>query len=187
MIGTKRFLVTVAQYVGDRGDNAPSFQSPLNSSSQPQGDEPPTIDPFIQPTAPAPVVQPPQPAYSQPAATLAEIDQQNRAPHEEARAAVDAAFGAVPYTPPVFPDFSASTTSQPAESAPQNVTQVPGAFPPLPDFSTLPPLPPAPVIGGSAGALPPEKLEDMLAPVTPIAAPAPQSTDPGQFRIPGQP
>jgi hypothetical protein len=65
----------------------------------------------------------------------------------------------------------------------------------MPDFSTLPPLPPAPdgaaPVGDIApmqpsGALPPEKLEEVLgaAPATP--APTPQSDDPGQFRIPGQ-
>ncbi len=175
-------------YVGDKGDAMPAFQSPLNAATQPPTDEPPTIDPFAQ----MPAVEPaPQPVFTQPApqpqpqsqpsmppaATLAELDQQNRAPHEDARAAVDAAFGAVPFTPTPAPqaDFS----------QPQAAPAAMSGLPPLPDFSTLPPLPPAPNFDAPSGALPPDKLEDMLAPA---AAPVqPQSTDPGQFKIPGQP
>jgi hypothetical protein len=175
-------------YVGDKGDAMPAFQSPLNAATQPPTDEPPTIDPFAQMPAVEPAPQPvftqpapqpqPQPQPSMPpAATLAELDQQNRAPHEDARAAVDAAFGAVPFTPTPAPqaDFS----------QPQAAPAAMSGLPPLPDFSTLPPLPPAPNFDAPSGALPPDKLEDMLAPA---AAPVqPQSTDPGQFKIPGQP
>lgn len=173
-----------SEYVGDRGDSAPSFQSPLNSSTQPAVDEPPMIDPFVQPT----IVATPTPEsapYAQPATTLAEIDQQNRAPHEDARAAVDAAFGAVPFTPAGNPEFGIG--SQPLGAPLHDANQPSNEFPPLPDFSTLPPLPPAPQFNGPSGALPPEKLEDMLTPVAPITTSAPQSTDPGQFKIPGQP
>jgi hypothetical protein len=112
--------------------------------------------------------------------TLADIDEQNRQPHEEARAAVDAAFGAVPYSP-----------SDPTQPAPAPVGPSPAApvLPPLPDFSTLPPLPPlsaTPAPLQDAGGLPPEKLEDMFA--APQQAPQqPQSNDPKQFKIPGQP
>lgn len=171
-------------YVGDKGDAMPAFQSPLNAATQPPTDEPPTVDPFAQMPAVEPAPQPvftqptPQPQPSMPpAATLAELDQQNRAPHEDARAAVDAAFGAVPFTPTPAPqaDFS----------QPQAAPAAMSGLPPLPDFSTLPPLPPAPNFDAPSGALPPDKLEDMLAPA---AAPVqPQSTDPGQFKIPGQP
>jgi hypothetical protein len=171
-------------YVGDKGDAMPAFQSPLNAATQPPTDEPPTVDPFAQMPAVEPAPQPvftqpapqPQPTVA-PAATLAELDQQNRAPHEDARAAVDAAFGAVPFTPTPAPqaDFS----------QPQAAPAAMSGLPPLPDFSTLPPLPPAPNFDAPSGALPPDKLEDMLAPA---AAPVqPQSTDPGQFKIPGQP
>jgi hypothetical protein len=174
-----------SEYVGDRGDSTPSFQSPLNSSTQPSTEEPPVVDPFVQPPVEVSMTQPPA-TYAQPATTLAEIDQQNRVPHEDARAAVDAAFGAVPFTPAVNSDFGA--VPQPlGELTPHNEGQTNGGFPPLPDFSTLPPLPAAPQFSGPSGALPPEKLEDMLTPVAPIAAPVSQSTDPGQFKIPGQP
>jgi hypothetical protein len=116
---------------------------------------------------------------SQKVVTLADIDAENRQPHEEARAAVEAAFGAVPYTPPE------ATQASNGPVAPQT----PPALPPLPDFSTLPPLPslsttPAPM--QSAGALPPEKLEDMFGPAPQQAPQAPQSNDPKQFKIPGQ-
>lgn len=179
---------TGAGYVGDRGDNAPTFQSPLNATMQPASKEEMTsIDPFAEiahpaeeDTAPTVYAQPIQP----PAETLADIDQQNRMPHDEARAAVDAAFSAPAPTPPQ--DFSSPTLPPPA---PQPAA--PAGMPPLPDFSTLPPPPPAPDFAAPvaspapAGALPPDKLEDMLAP-----APAPvvsnQPTDPGQFKIPGQ-
>jgi len=62
-------------------------------------------------------------------------------------------------------------------------------MPPMPDFSTLPPLPTAPEANAPVtGALPPEKLEDMFGtpPAAPAPAPAPQSNDPAQFKIPGQ-
>lgn len=167
-------------YIGDRGDTVPAFQSPLNASSQVVSDEPATVDPFSQTasfeenTQPTIYAQPMQP----PAETLAELDQHNRAPHEDARAAVNAAFGAVPFTP-----GNAQPDAQPFSAA----SQQSGGLPPLPDFSTLPPLPPAPDFSQPSGALPPEKLEDMFT-AAPAAAPvAAQPSDPGQFKIPGQP
>ena len=182
------------------GDTTPTFQSPLNAAVQ-QEVEPPMVDPFREeprpvapPTpAPAPVVPEPQPEPPKPVETLADIDKQNRAPHEEARAAVDAAFGAVPFTPAGNP--ASSLGAQPLggevpHDAMPPVTLPP--MPPMPDFSTLPPMPPAADAGapGAApsGALPPEKLEDMLGKpaASPVAPPAPQSNDPGQFKIPGQ-
>jgi hypothetical protein len=166
------------------GDSTPTFQSPLNAASQPEEDQP-MVDPFketvLPPTAyeSTPIdIEPPKPTT-----TLADIDKQNRAPHEDARAAVDAAFGAVPFTPSSSP--ASNTGAQPFGSDTSQST-----LPPVPDFSTLPPLPPAssasptPVSGG----LPPEKLEDIFAAATPGAqpVPAPQSNDPAQFKIPGQ-
>jgi hypothetical protein len=157
-----------------KNDDAPSFQSPLNAASMPS-EEPALTDPFAASTPAAnpaidPVMQyeeatPP----SQRVITLADIDQQNRQPHEEARDAVNAAFGAVPFTP--------------STPAPQEQPPVVPALPPLPDFSTLPPLPPLPTPGtqGDSGA--PEKLEDMF---TPAPEQPPQSNDPAQFKIPGQ-
>jgi hypothetical protein len=176
------------------GDSTPTFQSPLNSSVQPASEEPAFVDPFknlvppepeTAPTAYAHTVQPPE-------ATLADLDKRNRVPHEEARAAVDAAFGAVPFTPAGNP--LAAVGAQPlggpvshdAPAAPQQDNSLP-PLPPMPDFSTLPPLPPAPDQGAPMGGLSPEKLEDVWAPAPNIPAPTvPQSNDPGQFKIPGQ-
>lgn len=183
-------------YIGD--NSVPMFQSPLNAASQKEED-PPMVDPFRESTLPtvnepapgyAAPIQPPAPAPTPaPTTTLEEIDKQNRAPHEEAREAVNAAFGAVPFTPTPQPaaiiDALPPQDQAPAAAAP--MASLP-PMPPLPDFSTLPPMPQAP--GGAAapmGALPPEKLEDMLAPApAPAAPPQPASNDPAQFKIPGQ-
>ena len=174
------------------GDSAPAFQPPLNAAAQPEYEDSPSIDPFTQlipaptdtaPTAYAPPIQPPS-------ETLADIDAQNRAPHEEARAAIDAAFNnsPAPMAPPPLPSFAPLSPEPPvtAPLAPLSTESSSGTLPPLPpmpDFSTLPPLPE--VNGQPSGALPPEKLEEMLG-STPAPAPAPQSNDPGQFKIPGQ-
>lgn len=66
-----------------------------------------------------------------------------------------------------------------------NQTSAPAGLPPLPDFSTLPPMPPNPDGMMSEGA-PSDRLGDILPPA-PAALPE-QNTpaDPGQFRIPGQ-
>ncbi|MET0979653.1 MAG: hypothetical protein ABWX90_00160 [Candidatus Saccharimonadales bacterium] len=159
-------------------DDAPSFQAPLNSASVPS-DEPPLVDLFsTSPQHVEPVMQyeeatPP----SQRAVTLADIDQQNRQSHDEARDAVNAAFGAVPFTPPFTP---------PSDDAAQGLNTVPPLTPPpMPDFSTLPPLPPLNNAPIQDTGMPPEKLEDMFQP--PSQEPEqPKSNDPGQFKIPGQ-
>lgn len=63
--------------------------------------------------------------------------------------------------------------------------------PAVPDFSQPPVLPPAPVLGPLPAAQP-EILGDILAPESaapaapPVVPPTPGSTDPGQFKIPGQ-
>lgn len=169
---------TILSHGGDYvGNDAPMYQSPLNAASIPPSD-PPMVDP-LQP----PVQNEPEPVYRTPfvaphATTLADIDQQNRAPHEEARAAIDAAFDSIPSTTPASPMSMPSVTTQQPELPP---------LPPLPDFSTLPPLPQDPGFDTvQPGALPPENLGEIL-PQAP--APAPVNTtpsDPGQFRIPGQ-
>lgn len=154
------------------GDQTPSFQSPLNAAAQPSEEEASVPDIFQQqtvmpaaPTIKAAPVEPPMPS----APTLAEIDEQNRAPHEEARAAVDAAFGAVPYEPAPIP-LPPQPGSPVATPAPE-----PASLPPLPDFSTLPPLPEAP------------QAPDFGIPQQPsVPETPPAPTDPGQFRIPGQ-
>jgi hypothetical protein len=176
------------------GDSTPTFQSPLNAASQPEEDQP-MVDPFKETTLP-PVAYDSAPAYVEPpkpTTTLADIDKQNRAPHEDARAAVDAAFGAVPFTPTNSPavEASPSDNNDASQSQAAPVASLP-PLPPLPDFSTLPPLPPAPGNAPAStpamGGIPPEKLEDIFAPAPSNAAPmpAPQSNDPAQFKIPGQ-
>jgi hypothetical protein len=119
-----------------------------------------------------------------PTPTLEELDKQNRAPHEEARDAVNAAFGAVPFTPTPPPE--AIIDALPSQAPAPAATLPP--MPPLPDFSTLPPMPQAPGgVGAPMGALPPEKLEDMLTSApAPTAPTQPVSNDPSQFKIPGQ-
>lgn len=117
--------------------------------------------------------------------TLAEIDSQTRGKAaEEARAAIDAALNSMPFSPAGQPLESAGAMpvfdvahNQPATTPPAEVSpSAPSMTPPLPDFSTLPPLP-----GEAPQATP------GVAP--PAASPAPPSVpaDPGQFKIPGQP
>jgi hypothetical protein len=201
---------TILSHAGEYiGDQAPTFQSPLNAANAPddKADEaslfeesvapaggatlraapveplhklpdsptpapepvlPPVVEPIFAPAAePTGASEPVAPA----APTLAEIDEQNRAvprEHEEARAAVEAAFGAVPYEPAPIPEPRTQSTDEP--QAPELPPLPP--LPPMPDFSTLPPLPPE---------APSPSFGDATQPPLP---PAP--TDPGQFRIPGQ-
>lgn len=181
------------------GDSSPAFQSPLNAVAQPEY-EPATVDPFTQAASPTPTDTAPT-AYASPvqppSETLADIDAQNRAPHEEARAAIDAAFDTAPPAPAftpfaslpeVEPSVASVAPPPPMTSSPEPTLPAPAPtlppLPPMPDFSTLPPLPGVPNSQPS-GALPPEKLEEVLgAPAAP--APSPQPSDPGQFKIPGQ-
>lgn len=168
------------------GDSQPTFQAPINSASAPN-DEPAVADVFsapapsfatdpTPPTAYAPTIQPPAP-------TLADLDEQNR-PHEEARAAINAAFEAAPVMP--TDEFTPTLTPQDfGEPAPAQFTPPEPVLPPLPDFSTLPPLPS--FDDAQSATLPPENFEDVLGPApapNPSTPPAP--SDPGQFRIPGQ-
>lgn len=203
-------------------DSQPAFQSPLNAAAQPAV-EPPNVDPFKEatlpsitgvrasgdqaPKAPAPSFEPPAPqplpilapVEQPPVETLADLDRQNRVPaadHEEARAAVNAAFSAAPFNPAGNPNENIGAQSfgdisheeQPTSiAAPAPEAPILPPPPPMPDFSSLPPLPPqqAPE-SAPMGALPPEKLEDVLgAAPAPVAA-QPQPNDPAQFRIPGQ-
>jgi len=166
----------------------PDTTPPFNANSMTDDDEPPTVDPLANDAPTVQLSSPVAPPIDEPAAfaapqptsptqTLAEIDAEARHPHEDARAAVDAAF--------------TDTTTQPS-SAPIFDTN---GLPPLPDFSTLPPPPPPlpdPFVqSGSqpSGAVPAEKLADIFgappatAPETPVT---PSANDPGQFKIPGQ-
>lgn len=201
---------TILSHAGEYiGDQAPTFQSPLNAATAPDEEsnseslfqesvepassttlraapiEPPRSEPVVAPApapeptlpplaasapTPEPVFEPMTPPVASVPLTLAEIDAQNRAEpreHDEARAAVEAAFGAVPYEPAPIPTPS---TQAPAAEVPPAPVMPP--MPPMPDFSTLPPLPPA---------TPPPSFGDAQQPPLP---PAP--ADPGQFRIPGQ-
>jgi homeobox protein ESX1 len=157
------------------GDQTPSFQSPLNAAAQDdQETDVPDIFQQAQVTPAAPTirvapVEPPMPVVDESVAhvpTLAELDAQNRQPHEDARAAVDAAFGAVPYQPAPMPLPAPELEPLPAPQLP--------VMPPLPDFSTLPPLPDAPPAPFSPA---PEQPQPPLPPAP---------TDPAQYRIPGQ-
>lgn len=187
------------------GDQTPSFQSPINAASDAADDEggdnglfqesvapagttlraapveppqPTTVPPVVIPEPPAAAPEPVAPQSSA-EPTLAELDAQHRAPqeHEEARAAVEAAFGAVHYEPAPIP------TAQPVQAEPQVAPEPPAPvmppLPPMPDFSTLPPLPPTP---DQPGVQPSFGSGPELPPVPPT----PPTTDPGQFRIPGQ-
>ncbi|HSW77182.1 MAG TPA: hypothetical protein VLG36_00085 [Candidatus Chromulinivoraceae bacterium] len=174
------------------GNSTPTFQSPLNAASQPEI-ESPMVDPFREdapssvnaastalPPIPTPVIEAPKPKE-----TLADIDRANRSPHEEARAAVDAAFGAVPYTPSGAPVMSESAPAPNPQPVPPPMSLPP--MPPMPDFSTLPPMPTMPDASAPSGALPPDKLEDVFgATANPVPVTPPQSNDPAQFKIPGQ-
>jgi hypothetical protein len=113
--------------------------------------------------------------------TLADIDQQNRGGElQDAQAAISQALNQpdiMPSAPPV--------AEQPADALPP--------LPPMPDFSTLPPLPtdntafpPAPV-STPVAQTPEELLSNVIEqPPTPPLPPASDNNDPGQFRIPGQ-
>lgn len=208
-------------------DSEPAFQSPLNAVAQPQAEEPSSVDPFKEATlptvtgvkasgdqadrhptpaplppvpAPEPLTAPsPEPLPPAPTETLADIDRQNRAPeaHEEARAAVDAAFNAAPFNPAGQP--AENIGAQPMGEVPHEsqLPPLPPAMPeaptlppppPMPDFSSLPPLPAEQPLQPAQpmGALPPEKLEDVLGSSPAPAVQAPVSNDPAQFKIPGQ-
>ncbi len=135
------------------------------------------------------------------------VEQQNTGTNsvDTARAAVDAAFGSQPFNPAGQPLTAAG--AQPLGEVPHDnqiasapplanpiVFPLPSApapamppLPPLPDFSTLPPLPgeaplesptmPTPTFGL------PEQPND-----APLGIPTIQpSSDPGQFKLPGQP
>lgn len=144
------------------GSNEPIFPTPpFNAASEPSPEEP-TINPLMETEksrageSVSPVSSTPAPEQAkpvepqQPAETLADLDKKLRAPHEEARQAVEEAYKSAP---PI------------------------GGVLPLPDFSTLPPLP-----QGLDNQLPP----DNLAKTAPATQPDQKPADPGQFRIPGQ-
>ena len=174
---------------------APSFEEPVSKPLESTSDD-------ILSFEPTPI--------SNGAPTLADLDSQTRGKAaEDARAAVDAALSAMPFNPAGQPLESAGASpglelqhdsvaeqpvATPAEPlmgpAPQDDMSFAPAppLPPLPDFSTLPPLP-----GDEPTQPQPTPFDNSPvpdAPVTPDLAPPvvppPASTDPGQFQIPGQ-
>lgn len=178
------------QYEPIGGTKAPVIQPLPTTSAAGDTNMTPPVD------ASTPAMQPP---------TLAELEAaQGRntagAPADtmlnDARAAVSAALDAQPFNPANEP--LVATGAQPLSGPLHELTPVPtgapspaeGAtppgLPPLPDFSTLPPLPgdiPAAVPSPTQVSLPPAPAS------APASAPAPEvppSNDPGQFKLPGQ-
>lgn len=129
-------------------------------------------------------------------------------PVENARAAVDAALGAQPFNPSGQP--LAATGAQPlgtidhtedvappqdsvqvtATSAPVDQTLIAPPplppLPPLPDFSTLPPLPDTVPTPAVAPVQPSFGLPEASQPSVPSIVGTTPSTDPAQFKLPGQ-
>ncbi len=147
--------------------DAPTYNAPMNGATQPNGEAgvdifatgQPAPQPTIAPDAAIPPTDAPAPATPDLSGTR---DESSR---DDALAAVHASYdGTVP-------------AAQPFSPAP-GITLPPP--PPLPDFSALPTA--APV--ASAYALDPLPPQPTAAPAA-EPAPAP-SSDPAQFRIPGQ-
>lgn len=205
-------------YIGNPPSDLPAINSFSDDGS---GDDVPQASVFseteepataraatIEPQAPAEVSQP-EMAQAPSAPTLAEIDAQNRMPHDEARAAIESALSSGPSTaqqyetvantPPTPPE-AAVAAPQPSEMPPVQppMDELP-PLPPMPDFSTLPPLPNdaaqtteaqlptqdfTPPLGSSEGLaseFPPIPTDTQVP-----QASSPQPTDPNQFQIPGQ-
>jgi hypothetical protein len=158
----------------------PTYQAPINGTVDETSGEPSVRDIFAggaqtAATAHVDAIQPPVPVASVP--TLAEIDAQNRSSHSDAMAAVSQAYGE-----PVIGGAPA------AGSDPDVELSVPGLppLPPMPDFSTLPPLPGEAPSSMSTVSVP-DTLGNILGPPPISPPPTTQSTDPAQFKIPGQP
>jgi len=158
-------------------------------------------DAIVSPFASEPVhdnsssVSIPQPTdASAPAETLADLDKKNRgAPHEDARAAVDAAFANMPFAPGNNPEVGIGAQPlgdalQPAAPGGDSTKPPVTDLPPLPDFTALPP-PPPPVFttpgSTSVNEVPAGQLGQIFG-EAPVAPPSPQPNDPAQFKIPGQ-
>ncbi len=150
---------------------------------------------------PAPQSQlPPLPPQDTAEPTLADLDAENRLPHEEARAAINDAFNAAPSTEDQLATVQATPpTPPPPLPVIDNPSPELPPLPPMPDFSTLPPLPtdlppeqPA-VPPQDPNFIPPSASSEGLDAAFPLAPPVqsdpaqPQAPfDPGQFKIPGQ-
>ena len=157
----------------------PSYQAPLSAAAGGTTEEPEVADIFSEsPTAHVDVVEPSvstlPPAQSPPVPTPA-------APSGPTLADIDAANRST-IPPGGIPGV---------QLPPVNAQATPGLppLPPMPDFSTLPPLPAgAPTVvtapfDMSQSTLPPEPLGSTLPPAS---VPDPGKVDPSQFKIPGQ-
>ena len=144
-------------------NDAPSFSAPINGIAQP--DAPADADVFAghdsgnesAPSSSPDIIVPPVDATP--------------GDQGDSLASVNAS-----YAPAVQPSFN---------PAPGIALPMP---PPVPDFGALPQTTIAPAYAVDPIAQPPEILGNILAPEQTVSAPPPQpqSTDPGQFRIPGQ-
>lgn len=176
-------------------------QAVMNATSAPE-EEQSSVDPFAGPiNQTASPVQPPSAAPSGP--TLAELEArahqaaQPEVAHktgvEDARAAVDAAIQGSfdPAHNPVQSlnaqpmEYIETPTPQQEGPAPAATPDTLGGLPPLPDFSTLPPLPGAATGPDSTQTDIPSAPHLPGEPTPPAPSPA-ASNDPTQFKIPGQ-
>lgn len=213
--GTLNATVSSAEEEKRREEDARTNRQILSHEAPAASEEPqlrpsmPVIEPLSAPQTPelsiestgdmalsfeATPVPSPQP-------TLAEIEQQTKGrAAEDARAAVDAALSAMPFDPANKPleaagagpgltlDHLEQQVASAQDASAPAPADLPPSLPPLPDFSTLPPLP------GEAAATPADQsvppLVDAQTPPplpqfeNPVDAPP---ADPGQFKIPGQP
>lgn len=183
------------------GNNEPTFgESQFSAATMPTPAPSETHDNGFSgtdetpPTVQAAPIMPPTPVQ-----TLAELDQATRGTsHDDARAAVTAAFDTAPAepTPSPFgsslpplepPTFGATDTTSLGVTPPANPFQDSSStgLPSLPDFTTLPPPPPP--SPQDASVFPPQQPEQLgqILPEVPVAAPS-QPADPMQFKIPGQ-
>jgi hypothetical protein len=139
-----------------------------------------------------------------PSSTLADIESQTRGKAaEDARAAIDAALGAMPFDPSNKPtvgagavpalEFTHDTPSEPAASVIPDAT--PPADPPTQQPSVLPmppPLPPLPDLSSLDDTPAPQAPSQQVPPLSPAPNSAAQPeqiqtpADPAQFKIPGQ-
>lgn len=200
---------------GVSGADMPLFaSSPMNAAAQPENEGPgiplmPTADPESPATmasAPVSLMPTDEQPMNPPVQTLADLDMQNRAPHEDALAAVHAAYNSAPFSPANQPTVGVGAAplgdvphgvvpSMPPASVEQSATPPINELPPLPDFSTLPPLPPTPYMPQTTQAPSTSPMGDPNQPGEIFGSPADsmdmtpvpnQSNDPNQFKIPGQ-
>lgn len=175
----------------------PPFSAATDSAQQDDSMVSPLTPPSAEPTiaAPEPIITVPEPlAFTPPSApttTLAQLDEQNRGvSHDDARAAVAAAFADAPFNPANNPQANVGAQPLGDTSLHGEPTPAPavGDLPPLPDFTALPP-PPPPIFASPAAVsvnqVPPEQLGQIFSD-PPAIPPAPQPNDPAQFKIPGQ-